>query len=617
MRKIKLLDNSMINKIAAGEVVERPSSVVKELVENSIDAGATIITIEVKEGGTSLIRISDNGSGIPEEDVQTVFLRHATSKIENLTDLESVLTLGFRGEAMSSISAVSQLEMITKQEDSTVGTYIEIHGGQVIKKQSIGAANGTSIIIRNLFYNVPARRKFLKKPSTEGSYITDIVQKFVLCHPNIAFKFILNSKKVLDTNGSGGLKTSIFHVYGKEVSKALLEVNHSINGILLEGYIGKPETYRSNRSYGNFFVNGRYIKNQLVQSAVEEGFKTKLPIGKFPVYILKLTIDPTLVDVNVHPTKLEIKYSDEEEIFNLVLNSVVSALNSNILIPKYEYTKELNEPTINTSLKENIYVVEEVQEDVLSLVDKPQYNTTIKEVFSSLQNDNTKEKTLYVSEPKQKTYIEVKEKKEIKEIDKPKTRFFNNYKIIGQMFNTYWLIEQNASVYLIDQHAAHERILYEEFISKYKNSAIVSQRLLQPQAVTLSINERQVFTENKEFFEKLGFQIEVFGEDSFAIRSVPFIFKEGIAPKVFLDLIDKLSSIETLVDDIYDTKLDNIASFACKAAVKANDKLDYIEAKSLIEKMLSIENPFTCPHGRPTIIELTKYEVEKMFKRVQ
>lgn len=609
MGKIKLLDNSMINKIAAGEVVERPSSVVKELVENSIDAGATIITIEVKEGGLSLIRISDNGSGIQHEDVQNVFLRHATSKIQNITDLERVLTLGFRGEAMSSIAAVSQIEMITKPENANVGTYIEINGGEVVKKQSIGAANGTSIIIRNLFYNVPARRKFLKKPSTEGSYITDIIKKFVLCHPNIAFKYILNSKKVLDTNGSGGLNTSIFHVYGKEVAKALLKIDNNINDILLKGYIGKPETYHSNKNYGNFFVNGRYIQNQLVQLAVEEGFKTKLPVGKFPVYILNLTIDPTLVDVNVHPTKLEIKFSNEEDIYNLVLSSVVKVLNSSVLIPKYTHNKEIKNTPITSTLKENIYVVEEVQEDIINLIKKPQDNNSIREVFSSLKSDNNKEKFMYVSEPKQKV--------EYKKVEEPKNIFFNNYKIIGQVLNTYWLIEQNASVYLIDQHAAHERVLYEEFITKYKNSDIVSQRLLQPQAVTLSITEREVFYENKEFFEKLGFEIEVFGEDSFAIRAVPFIFKEGISPKVFLELVDKLSNIGTFVDDIYDTKLDNIASFACKAAVKANDKLDYIEAKSLIEKMLAIENPFTCPHGRPTIVELTKYELEKMFKRVK
>ena len=611
MNKIKLLNNSMINKIAAGEVVERPSSVVKELIENSIDAGATIITIEVKDGGISLIRVSDNGRGISKEDVKNVFLRHATSKIENMDDLEKVLTLGFRGEAMSSISAVSQLEMVTKEVNSTVGSHIEIHGGKILREQSIGAADGTSIIVRNLFYNVPARRKFLKRSSTESGYISDIVDKFILGHPEVSFKYILNGKKLLDTNGDNKLKSSIFHIYGKEISKSLLEIEYSSSNLLLTGYIGKPEVCRSNRSYGNFFVNGRFIKNQLVQSAVEEAYKTKLPIGKFPVYILKLSIDPSFVDVNVHPTKLEIKFSNEDEIYDLVFKAVDTALKSNILIPKYISKNNLTKNDRDVAVNKLPNTKEFVEETPRLVTIRPLLNTTVMEVFSRVNNNsiyNHPSNTMHLSEDKKReNFVD----------EKPKNTFFKDYKIIGQILNTYWLIEESSSLYLIDQHAAHERVLYEDFIHKYKNEQLVSQRLLQPQAITLSIREREIYGDNKQLFERAGFEIEVFGEDTFAIRSVPFIFKEGISPTVFMEIIDRLGSIDSNINNIYDTKLDRIASFSCKAAVKANDKLSYEEAKALIEKLISIENPFTCPHGRPTIVELTKYEIEKMFKRIQ
>jgi len=601
----------MINKIAAGEVVERPSSVVKELIENSIDAGATIITIEVKDGGISLIRVSDNGRGISKEDVKNVFLRHATSKIENMDDLEKVLTLGFRGEAMSSISAVSQLEMVTKEVNSTVGSHIEIHGGKILREQSIGAADGTSIIVRNLFYNVPARRKFLKRSSTESGYISDIVDKFILGHPEVSFKYILNGKKLLDTNGDNKLKSSIFHIYGKEISKSLLEIEYSSSNLLLTGYIGKPEVCRSNRSYGNFFVNGRFIKNQLVQSAVEEAYKTKLPIGKFPVYILKLSIDPSFVDVNVHPTKLEIKFSNEDEIYDLVFKAVDTALKSNILIPKYISKNNLTKNDRDVAVNKLPNTKEFVEETPRLVTIRPLLNTTVMEVFSRVNNNsiyNHPSNTMHLSEDKKReNFVD----------EKPKNTFFKDYKIIGQILNTYWLIEESSSLYLIDQHAAHERVLYEDFIHKYKNEQLVSQRLLQPQAITLSIREREIYGDNKQLFERAGFEIEVFGEDTFAIRSVPFIFKEGISPTVFMEIIDRLGSIDSNINNIYDTKLDRIASFSCKAAVKANDKLSYEEAKALIEKLISIENPFTCPHGRPTIVELTKYEIEKMFKRIQ
>jgi len=654
MKKIKLLDNSMIGKIAAGEVVERPSSVIKELIENSIDAEATMIIIEIKDGGTSLIRVSDNGKGIIEEDVKSVFVRHATSKMETLSDLENVLSLGFRGEAMSSIAAVSQLEMTTKTSGEDVGSYIEVHGGEIIKMQGVGVANGTTFVVRNLFYNVPARRKFLKKHSTESGYISDIVYKFVLGYPDISFKYIVNGKKILDSNARGDLRTSIYHVHGKDVSRELLAVGFTQDNISVEGYIGKPKIFRNNRSYGTFFVNGRYIKNQLIQAAIEEAFSRRLPSGKFPFYVLNLTIDPNLVDVNVHPAKLEIKFSDDKKIFEIMLNSVQKALGENVLIPSYGTASEENKDLNREEIKEvkeikiepqaELKAEAEPQVEAKSVV-KPEIGQEIKniDIIRKLKEEAyVPEKVQYnISDIPTLTPLEILERSDAlrdSDLNKPqssdmpppppiipkepvvaKKKFFFNYRIIGVLLRTYWAVEQSNTIYLIDQHAAHERVLYEELIERYKKSEIVSQLLLQQQSLKLSLREKEVFDNNKKIFEKLGFHIEEFGDDSIVIRSVPFIFKEGISPSNFAEILDKLSNLEVpdiRVNDIYDLKLDNIANFACKAAVKANDMLNYIEAKSLIERMLTLENPFTCPHGRPTIVELTKYELEKMFKRV-
>ena len=618
----------MINKIAAGEVVERPASVVKELVENSIDAEASLITIEIVEGGISLIRVSDNGTGIAPDDVERVFLQHATSKIETLDDLEGVMTLGFRGEAMSAIGSVSLVEMVTKRPEDETGILIEIRGGEKIKTHPIGSVNGTSTIVRDLFYNVPARRKFLKKPSVEGGQITALVERFVLANPKISFKYILNGKKILDTK-SGDLKTAIFHVYGRNYYNSLLKLNNKAD-MHIHGYIGKPEVYRPNRAFGNFFINGRYIKSSLLQNAVEEAYKTKLPTHKFPVYAINIDIDPHRVDINVHPTKLEVRFDKEEEIAQSLNNAVNKILNDHILIPKYDSNKKSLTPggfALNTAknpqvFREGISIKEtrQVEDDKEDKKEKVVTETPISlENFLTEDMDvlrikldpkhdlpgSTEEPEIETEEPEIETDEEESGKKDVNEIPPKIPSLFKDYIIIGQMFFNYWAIQQNNSLYLIDQHAAHERILYDK-ISQYFENDIPSQVLVSPVSVQLSSEEEVLLWENMERLNKLGFEIEEFGHKTFAIRAAPFIF-ESINPGVFLEILNKISTVKSK---------EEMASLACRAAVKAGDSLNLTEAKSLIDQLVKTANPFTCPHGRPTIVEFTKYQIEKMFKRV-
>lgn len=629
MDNIRILEDNIINQIAAGEVVERPSSIVKELVENSIDAGATSITVETKEGGISLIRVSDNGGGIPSDEVLSAFMRHATSKISNMDDLERVMTLGFRGEALSSIASVSQVEIITKTPSQITAKRLEIEGGKVTAEQDIGAVDGTTIKVRNIFFNTPARRKFLKKPGTESGYISDIMNKVALGHPHISFRYVVNDSEILYTNGNGDLKTVIFNVYGKDVAKKLIKVEHSKDDFKIEGYICHPEINRSNRSYGNIFINGRFIKSDIIQSAVEEAYKTKIIIGKFPVFVLNLTINPRLVDVNVHPTKLEVRFSDERRIFDLFFEAVDTALKKENLIPSYEVkskenpfaessyqienyhkdnNKVYNSPLLNSdnSEKEADYYKEE----------KPRHSINISEIVKDIYKENKEQEGSFVREAQPK-YYSSKEENE-KPAPEPYVKpFFNNFRIIGQFFNTYWIVEQNESIFLIDQHAAHERVLFEKFMKKFKSKDIISQRLLSPLGVDLSQREREVLMNNMALFGEFGFEIEAFDDESFALLAVPFILKDPASPKFFMDIIDMLSEEGSKLDNIYDTKIDAVAMMSCKAAVKGNDRLSYMEAKNLIDELLKLENPFTCPHGRPTVIELKKYEIEKMFKRIQ
>ncbi len=629
MNKIRLLDNNTINKIAAGEVVERPSSVVKELCENSIDAQASAITIEIRDGGTSFIRISDNGKGIEKDFVETAFLRHATSKIEDIADLDNIYSLGFRGEALASIASVSIVEIVTKPHNQETGFKVEISGGNITYSGDYASTEGTSISVKNLFYNVPARRNFLKKATVESSYISDIVNKIALAHPEISIKYINNGNVMLHTSGNNDLRTAVFHVYSKEMSLKMIDINYSQRDFKISGLLGKPEIARGNRSYENLFINGRFVKNETVSQAIEDAYKTRLMGGKFPVFVINLYLNANVVDVNVHPTKLEVRFRDEDAIYDFVYNAVFQVLKDEVLIPQSNLEGKPSPQVMDfikqdISLKENS-VQQVFNNEVLSSENskvsytKPSSNfNELKELYKSkVLSDEVnggknvlKEKTLsYIPMPEVKQEIMTAENKEEK-----RELFFNNYKITGQIFSTYWIIEQGSSIFLIDQHAAHERILYEEMYNTFSEEKIVSQRLLQPLMLNLTEYEKELLKENMSIIEKCGFEIENFGNINYAITSMPYIFKNPENLSFFNEILDALDS--NSIKNAYDTRLNTVATMACKAAVKANDKLDFQEAVSIIEKLLKLENPFSCPHGRPTIIELTKYEIEKKFKRI-
>ena len=643
MNKIHLLDNNTINKIAAGEVVERPSSVVKELAENSIDAEASAITIEIRDGGTTLIKISDNGKGIEKEQVKTAFVRHATSKIEKIDDLDTMYSLGFRGEALASIASVSQVEMITKTHEQMEGYKIEISGGNLIGEQECAATDGTTIHVKNIFYNMPARRKFLKKSTTESGYISDIVNKLALAHPEIAIKYLNNGNVMLHTSGNNDLKTTVFHVYGKEVSQKMIDMDCNENGFRLSGLLGKPELSRGNRNYENLFINGRFVKNDTVSQAVEDAYKTRLMVGKFPVFILNLSLSAEMVDVNVHPAKLEVRFRDDDAIYDFIYNAVLEVLKDLVLIPEADWhskpsaqVKELLEGVPKPAYVPDKAVQQIINEKVIAPKHEPVKYTDGKPTETNLEDLQKLYRSRMLSDEvhggknilKEKPLNYLPQEDVQQEIMPPtnsnvppikeelkKESFFKNYKIVGQIFSTFWMIEQGSSVYLIDQHAAHERILFEEICVKFKNGEIVSQRLIQPLVVHLTEREKELLKDNMAFIEKFGFEIEDFGGISYAIRSVPYIFKNPENIGFFTEILDTLDT--GLVENVYDTQIHAIATIACKAAVKANDKLSIQEAISMVERLLKLENPFSCPHGRPTIIELTRYELEKKFKRIQ
>ena len=635
MSIIKLLDSNTINKIAAGEVVERPSSVVKELCENAIDAKASAITVEIKEGGLTLIKISDNGKGIEKNQAKTAFLRHATSKIEKIDDLDNIYSLGFRGEALATIAAISQVEMITKTFEQEIGYKIEISGGNIISAEDCAATTGTVISVKNIFFNVPARRKFLKKATTESGYIADVINKIALSHPEISIKYINNGNTMLHTSGNNDLQTGIYHVYGKDTSQKMIEINNISGSLKIDGLIGKPEISRGNRNYENLFINGRFVKNETVSQAIEDAYKTRLVVGKFPVFVLSLTLNADMVDVNVHPAKLEVRFKDEDMIYDFVYTSVFKALKQLVLIPEADWdskpspkAKEFIEKQvqpINTPLIKDIQ--QTINEEILTSADnkvtytKPavSYDELQKLYKSEFVSDKIKGNKNRIEEKKlsyipqvDESKVQAKEENQVNEIKKS---FFNDYKIVGQIFSTYWVIEQGNSIYMIDQHAAHERILFEEIYEKFKNNRAVSQRLLQPLILNLSEKEKDLLENNIDLMSGFGFEIEGFVNGEYALKSVPYVFKNPENLDFFNEILDTMNN--NSINNIYDMKAHAIATIACKAAVKANDKLSIQEAVNMIQKLLELENPFNCPHGRPTTIELTKYELEKKFKRIQ
>lgn len=670
MQKIRLLDSKTINKIAAGEVVESPKSVVKELTENAIDAGASSVTVEIRDGGISYIRISDNGSGIPKEQVKSAFLRHATSKMTQIEDLEHIFTLGFRGEALASIAAVAQVEMLTKTRDEETGTRILISAGEIEAMEDAVCREGTSITVKNLFYNVPARRKFLKKPATESGYVSDLINKIALGHPEVAIQYINNGNTVLHTAGNNDPKTAVFYVYGKDAANNMLPISYKKGEYAVTGLIGRPELCRANRNYENLFINGRFIKNAVVSSAVEDAYKTKLIIGKFPVFVLNLEVEPALVDVNVHPAKLEVRFKNDDEVYEFFYNAVSKALQETVLIPKAVLEKKPKEkqtqpeqqtlmetpkkaempekaammptekPTERPKMEAVILSKEEKAQLDIPKMEKPVETRTVVSAggrsvdellkrkpsgFGAAQKAEPylKKEPVKQELPKAEPVQEAKKTELPKQVEIPlqkeekpeeKKPFFRDYRIIGQVFRTYWIVEQGECLYLIDQHAAHERILYEELMKKFKEEKVISQRMLTPLMLNLTPMETEVLRNNKELLESFGFELEDFG-GKFALRSTPYLLQNPTGMGFFTDILDRLA--EERITNVYDTKILAVATMACKAAVKGHDVLSVREAEALIHQLLQLEHPFTCPHGRPTIVELTRYEMEKMFKRIQ
>lgn len=611
MGKINLLDVEISNKIAAGEVVERPASVVKELVENSIDAGATRIIVEIKNGGNTYIKVSDNGSGMEKDDATVAFLRHATSKIATADDLDAIYTLGFRGEALSSIGAVSMVDLYTKRAEDETGTHTMCEGGEIVSSEDAGIPNGTTFIVKNLFYNVPARMKFLKKDATEAGYITDIMTRFILAHPEISFTLISNHKTVLSSQGDGRLKNCIYAVYGKDYAAAMLKVDFKSENVSVIGLTGKGSTARPNRNYQSFFVNGRYIKSPLIMRAVEEAYKNQVMVGKFPVSVLNIGINPQMIDINVHPTKLEVKFSDENEIYRAVYNGVKEALYRIADIP--EIKREVKKETpFKTFERDVVSTVKEQIEIKPQMEIKPEPKVEIKKELPKVSEPQFFERTFEKKEEPIKVYKPVVEeiKKPEPEIKEEKTIEF---KLVGQAFDTYIIIEQDDKMMIIDQHAAHERLKYEELIKEMENSKVYSQPMVVPAIVNLTAKELSIFKENTEFISSLGFEAEEFDDNSVIIRAVPASQTEDVE-NLFVEIISQLD--ENKREVISDKRQRLLYTIACKSAIKANHRLSENEQKELVKSVLSLENINTCPHGRPIIVSMSKKEIEKEFKRV-
>lgn len=705
MSNIHVLDQITIDKIAAGEVIERPASVVKELVENAIDAGSGSVTVEIKEGGISYMRIADNGCGIARDDVQNAFLRHSTSKIRAAEDLEHIASLGFRGEALSSIAAVSQVEMITKTKEQLLGTRYQIAGGKEEGLEDTGASDGTTFLIRQLFYNVPARRKFLKTPITEASHVGDLMTRLALSHPEISFQFINNGQSRLHTSGNGNLKDVIYHVYGREITANLIPLEYKNNGLSLSGYIGAPLISRGNRNFENYFINGRYVKSNIIYRAIEDAYKDFSMQHKFPFTVFHITIDGEHVDVNVHPTKMELRFNNQQEVYNTLYEAIDSALHGRELIPKVT----LDEPKVPraevvsvTKEKQNFrttgssvsfastagnmtkqaaqsemwagvqtpvkqkskippkeernldYFMEQMKKRVTSYhqqnssaevksrsdIFKPerqadrireavsQYKATARDAKKQefpKKTDVTPEipgtaKTTTEKTTANEQGIDIKANEKPEQMDLFEDRFLDkerkaDYTLIGQIFDTYWLVQFENSLYIIDQHAAHERVLYERTLREMKNREFTSQMISPPIILNLTMQEAELLRQYMDRFTRIGFEFEEFGQDSFAVRSVPDNLFSIAKKDLLLEMIDHLSDElnRNQPSDLIDEK---IASMSCKAAVKGNMSLSAAEVDTLIGELLLLDNPYHCPHGRPTIISMTKRELEKKFKRI-
>ncbi len=679
MNKIQVLDQVTIDKIAAGEVIERPASVVKELAENAIDADATSVTIEIKEGGISYIRIADNGCGIAREEVPSAFLRHSTSKIRSVDDLVHIGSLGFRGEALSSIAAVSQVELVTKTKADTFGTSYRIAGGKEESLDDAGAPDGTTFLIRQLFYNTPARRKFLKTPMTEASHVGELVTRLALSHPEISFQFINNGQSKIHTSGNGNLKDVIYHVYGREIAANLLAVDYERTGMKITGYLGKPLISRGNRNFENYFINGRYVKSNMIAKAIEDAYKDFTMQHKYPFVVLQMEIDGEHIDVNVHPTKMELRFNNQQDVYNSVYEAVDRGLHAEELIPHVEIPKppeaevaaprkapDLQKPLKETgsaklqpvsdrsgresNVREEMpagnklgqkdveYFMEEMKKRVRSYHEQ-QSSAEVHDrsaIFRpDVQADRIREAVEYAKPADSQKENRQKDGSHVRKPDDPEPGkdsgagkqmdLFEEklldrerkaeYKLIGQAFDTYWMIEFQDSLYIIDQHAAHERVLYERTLKNMKTREFTSQYISPPIILDLTMQEAELLHTYMDQFTRIGFELEEFGQESYAVRAVPDNLFSIAKKELLMEMIDSLSDeiSRNLSPDLIDEK---VASMSCKAAVKGNMKLSAAEVDALIGELLMLENPYHCPHGRPTIIAMTRRELEKKFKRI-
>ena len=639
MPQIKLLDQQTIDKIAAGEVVERPSSVVKELVENAIDAKATAITVEIKEGGVSFIRITDNGCGIEKDQIPLAFLRHSTSKIKHIEDLFHISSLGFRGEALSSIAAVAQVELITKTYGDLTGIRYVIEGSKEIASEEVGAPEGTTFLVKNLFFNTPVRRKFLKSAQTEGGYIADLMERMALSHPEVSFKFINNGQTKLHTSGNGNKKDLVYHVYGRDITSSLIQIDEKTELFEVTGFIGKPNVSRGNRNYENYFINGRYIKSALLSKAIEEGYKGFMMQHQYPFCVLYIQINSELIDVNVHPTKMELRFTQNETIYNSLYQIVRNALTHREFIPQVPVTEEKKQrdtvPEVKTAPEPfEVRRLNDVRKAIsldspyerkypdhlrenTNYQNTPFQNTSVSanRIFEKLAKDKevfakTKQSVMAAPKETQKTVYEQQQLG---------TAFLTadarkQHKIIGQLFDTYWLVEYEDKLFIIDQHAAHEKVLYEKTMEKLKEKSFTSQAVSPPIILTLNNEETEMLEKYKKELNSFGYEIEPFGGKEYAITAIPAEFSDVDMKSMFIEMLDDFANIGGAQAPVM--LMEKVASMSCKAAVKGHDRLSTQEASHLIDTLLTLENPYQCPHGRPTIIAMSKFEIEKKFKRI-
>ena len=642
---ISVLDKNTIDKIAAGEVVERPASIVKELVENAIDSGALAISIEIKDGGTSLIRVTDNGGGISKDEIKTAFLRHATSKIRRANDLFNIHTLGFRGEALSSISSIARCEIISKPSKQLTGVRYVIEGGAEVSFEDVGAPVGTTLLIRDIFFNTPVRRKFLKSTSTETAYISELVEKFMLSNLDVSIRYIVNNQTKLQSSGNGDLKEVIYQIYGREVHKALIEVDYSENDISIRGFIAKPEISRANKSQLIYFVNGRYVRDKHIIKAIEDAYADRMMQHKYPFAVLMIEIDTQSVDVNVHPSKMEIRFSDEAYIYEKVKKAIEVSLKNTDMIRqagideekkatiKRNFEKlpepfEKNKLTLLTESDKNITTANLSDKKEEFLKDLPSIDLSLKpdKVLPELKVDtiiSTFDKADLERESKQNNKEVIYENKvnedklqepAVKQLEFLDKKASKKRNIIGQIFDTYWIVEFDKSMYIIDQHAAHEKVLYERFLKQFEKEELSSQLISPATVISLSSTEADAVEKHLPSLKKLGFEIEHFGGREYSISAIPNILP-SVNKEVWLrELISELLEVDSVKNT--DSILEKIASMSCKAAIKGNQKISFEEAKILIDELLELDNPYNCPHGRPTVIKMTKTEIEKKFKRI-